>query len=151
MTRIDFYHGVDDKLQFACRLTAKAVEQKMRVVIFTPHSEVARKIDHLLWTWQATGFLPHCHAHDPLAAETPVLLAYDDGALPHDEVLVNLDHLQPVFFSRFQRLIEIVGCDDGDREPARERYRFYRDRGYEIHRHDMSGDAGKAGKTGAAA
>jgi DNA polymerase III subunit chi len=144
MTRIDFYHEVDDKLQFACRLTAKAVEQKNRVVIFAPQSELAKKIDHLLWTWQATGFLPHCHARDPLASETPVLLAQDDGALPHDEVLVNLDHLQPVFFSRFQRLIEIVGCGDDDRGPARERYRFYRDRGYEIHRHDMGSKTGGA-------
>ena len=39
----------------------KAVEQKMRVLVFAPDGAVARKIDQLLWTWQATGFLPHCH------------------------------------------------------------------------------------------
>ncbi len=148
MTRIDFYHDVDDKLRFACRLAAKAVEQKMRVVIFAPQGEVAKKMDHLLWTWNATGFLPHCQATDALAAETPVLIARDEAALPHDEVLLNLDHLHPAFFSRFQRLIEIVGCDDGDKTPARERYRHYRDRGYEIHRHDMSKAADKPGATG---
>jgi DNA polymerase-3 subunit chi len=141
MTRIDFYHDVDDKLQFACRLAAKAVEQKMRVLVFAPDGGVARKIDQMLWTWPAVGFLPHCHARDPLAAETPVLMADDDSHLPHDEVLFNLHHEQPAFFSRFQRLIEIVSRDDADRAPARERFRFYRDRGYEIHRHDM----GKAG------
>jgi DNA polymerase-3 subunit chi len=144
MTRIDFYHDVGDKLQFACRLAAKAVAQNMRVLVFAPDGGVARKIDQLLWTWQATGFLPHCHVCDPLAAETPVLVANDDSALPHDQVLLNLHHEQPGFFSRFQRLIEIVGSDDADRGPARERFRFYRDRGYEIHRHDMS----KAGSEG---
>lgn len=137
MTRIDFYHDVDDKLQFACRLAAKAVEQKLRVVVYAPDGVVAKKIDQLLWTWQATGFLPHCHARDPLAPETPVVVADDDSRLPHDEVLLNLHHEQPGFFGRFQRLIEIVASDDADRGPARERFRFYRDRGYEIHRHDM--------------
>jgi DNA polymerase-3 subunit chi len=138
MTRIDFYHDVADKLQFACRLSAKAVEQKMRVLIFAPDGSVAKKIDHLLWTWHAIGFLPHCHVRDPLAAETPVLFAHDDAELPHSEVLLNLHHEQPAFFSRFQRLIEIVARDDEDRGAARERFRYYRDRGYEIHRHDMS-------------
>ena len=137
MTRIDFYHDVDNKLQFACRLVAKAVEQNLRVLVFAPESSVARKIDQLLWTWHDTGFLPHCNVRDPLAAETPVLMANDDAELPHDQVLLNLHHEQPAFFSRFQRLIEIVARDDADREPARLRYRFYRDRGYEIHRHDM--------------
>jgi DNA polymerase-3 subunit chi len=41
-------------------------------------------------------------------------------------------------FSRFQRLVEIVGRDDEDREAARARFRFYRDRGYEIVNHDLS-------------
>jgi DNA polymerase-3 subunit chi len=141
MTRIDFYHDVDDKLQFACRLAAKAVAQSKRVLVFAPDAAVARGFDQLLWTWPAIGFLPHCHVRDALAADTPVLLADDDSSLPHDEVLLNLHHEQPAFFSRFERLIEIVSGDDADREPARARFRFYRDRGYEIHRHDM----GKAG------
>lgn len=141
MTRIDFYHDVDDKLQFACRLAAKAVAHNMRVLIFAPDGAVAGKIDQLLWTWPATGFLPHCHLRDPLAAETPVVLTDDDSQPLHDEILLNLHHEQPAFFGRFRRLIEIVACDDTDRAPARERFRFYRDRGYEIHRHHM----GKAG------
>ncbi|RDJ93817.1 DNA polymerase III subunit chi, partial [Lacticaseibacillus rhamnosus] len=41
------------------------------------------------------------------------------------------------FFSRFQRLVEIVGTDASDRQAARERYRFYRDRGYEIRTHQL--------------
>jgi len=145
MTRIDFYHGVGDKLRFACRLAGKAVGQQLRVLIFAPDAALAKAIDQLLWTWPATGFLPHCKVRDPLAAETPVLIAGDDSTLPHDGVLINLHSEQPPFFSRFQRLIEIVGSDDADLEPARRRFRFYRDRGYEIHRHDMKRSAGGGG------
>ena len=40
-----------------------------------------------------------------------------------------------------RRLIEIVGLDEADRSAARERYRFYRDRGYEIKLLDQTGAA----------
>jgi DNA polymerase-3 subunit chi len=145
MTRIDFYHDVDDRLRFACRLAAKAVEQRLRVLVFAPDAALAKTIDQMLWTWPAIGFLPHCNVRDPLAGETPVLIAHDDAVLPHDEALINLHAEQPPFFSRFQRLIEIVGSDEAELEPARLRFRFYRDRGYEIHRHDMKKAAGGAG------
>jgi DNA polymerase-3 subunit chi len=51
---------------------------------------------------------------------------------------VNLHPESPPSFSRFERLIEIVGTDDDDRQQARGRFRFYRDRGYEIHHHDLA-------------
>jgi len=95
-------------------------------------------IDRLLWTTPPTGFVPHCRPEDPLATLTPVIVGEAAAPLPHDEVLVNLRVEWPPFFSRFQRLVEIVSRDEGDRAGARERYRFYRDRGYEIRTHDLS-------------
>jgi len=138
MTRIDFYFEAEDKLQIACRLSAKAAQQKLRVLIYANDEAQAQKIDRMLWTWQATGFLPHCMTRSALAAETPVLITHDPEDTPHDEVLLNLHSAWPPAFSRFQRLVEIVGRDEEDREAARGRYRFYRDRGYEIAKHDLS-------------
>jgi len=64
------------------------------------------------------------------------------GADPlHDGVLINLRAEQPPYFSRFERLIEIVSLDDEDRRLARERYRFYRERGYPLDSHDLSRSA----------
>ena len=138
MTRIDFYFEAEDKLRVACRLSAKAAQKKLRVLIYAPDEAEAQRIDKLLWTWQATGFLPHCMTRSPLAAQTPVLITHDPEDTPHDEVLLNLHSQWPPAFSRFQRLVEIVGRDDADREAARGRFRFYRDRGYEIVNHDLS-------------
>ena len=138
MTRIDFYFEAEDKLQVACRLSAKATKQKLRVLIYAPDETEAQKIDRLLWTWQPAGFLPHCMTRSPLAAQTPVLITHDPEDTPHDEVLLNLHSAWPPAFSRFQRLVEIVGRDDNDREAARGRFRFYRDRGYSISNHDLS-------------
>jgi len=75
MTSIDFYFNAGDRLGVACRLAGKALQQKKRVLIYAPQQEMAQKIDRLLWTSQAVSFIPHCHAHDTLAADTPVLIA----------------------------------------------------------------------------
>jgi DNA polymerase-3 subunit chi len=53
-------------------------------------------------------------------------------------VLVNLGQTTPTGFARFERLIEVVGLDQADREPGRERWRFYRDRGYQVTTHDIA-------------
>jgi DNA polymerase-3 subunit chi len=138
MTRIDFYFEAADKLHVACRLSAKALQQKLRVLIYATDEAQAQRIDKMLWTWQATAFLPHCMTRSALAAQTPVLITHDPEDTPHDEVLLNLHQAWPPAFSRFQRLVEIVGRDDADREAARGRFRFYRERGYAIEHHDLS-------------
>lgn len=140
MTRIDFYLDADDRVQVACRVAAKALSQRRKVLIYAPDGEVARAVDRLLWTTPAIGFVPHVMADHRLAAETPVVIARDAEALPHDDVLVNLDRNEPAAFARFHRLVEIVGHDEDDKQSARSRYRFYRDRGYEIHTHRLGGD-----------
>ncbi|MGH8688689.1 MAG: DNA polymerase III subunit chi [Burkholderiales bacterium] len=141
MTGIDFYFNAADKLQVACRLAGKAMGQGKRLLIFAPEPTVAQGIDRLLWTWPATGFVPHCAMHDALAARTPVLIGADASTEAACDVLLNLSAETPPAFERFDRLLEVVSRDDGDREAARQRYRFYRDRGYRIADHDLGGEA----------
>ena len=138
MTRIDFYSNAEPKVQVACKLVAKALQQKLQVLIYAPDETMARSIDRMLWTWQAISFVPHCMASDALAAATPVLIARSIDEPPHHDVLFNLHAESPSSFSRFRRLIEIVGADDEDRQLGRARFRFYRDRGYEILHHDLA-------------
>ena len=138
MTQIDFYTHVEDKLRTACALSAKAFARGLKVTVFCADPETAQRFDRLLWTTPAIGFVPHCAPEDPLAGVTPVIVDCHGEKLLHDEVLVNLRPEWPPFFSRFQRLIEIVSLDDADLAQARERFRFYRDRGYEIGTHDLS-------------
>ncbi|HMM53836.1 MAG TPA: DNA polymerase III subunit chi [Candidatus Desulfobacillus sp.] len=138
MTRIDFYHGAADKLQSACRLIGELHAHGCRVLVYAPDEELAARTDRQLWVQPATGFLPHCRAGDPLAAETPVVIGGTLDAAAHHEVLLNLGGELPPAFSRFDRLVEIVSNDEADRGPARERFKFYRDRGYAIEAHDLA-------------
>jgi DNA polymerase-3 subunit chi len=137
MTQIDFYTHVENKQQVACILSAKALDKGLRVMIYTADAGATERIDRLLWTTPATGFIPHCRGSDALAPLTPVTIDHEPAAFAHEDVLLNLHPQWPPFFSRFQRLIEIVGLDEDDRRDSRERFRFYRDRGYEIRTHDL--------------
>jgi DNA polymerase-3 subunit chi len=137
MTQIDFYTNVADKVHTACRIAAKGYALGHRLLVFCPDAETALRVDRVLWTTPPTGFVPHCGPDDPLAAVTPVIIDCHGAEPVHDEVLLNLRAEWPAFFGRFERLIEIVSLDDDDRRGARERYRFYRDRGYEIRTRDL--------------
>jgi DNA polymerase-3 subunit chi len=106
MTSIDFYFNAEDRLQVACRLAAKAASQNKRIVIYAPEGDTASRIDKLLWTWQATGFLPHCAPHDALAAETPVLIAAGEETPGGFGVLLNHRRV-PAHFRALRR--EVVG------------------------------------------
>ena len=137
MTRIDFYRYADDKLRFACRLAARAYDASARVVVWSPQPELLDRFDQTLWSYQPTRFVPHCHHDSPLAAETPVILARSGESLPHHDVLLNLGQEWPPFFASFDRVLEIVGTDDADKERARARYAFYKQRGYELKVNDI--------------
>ena len=108
------------------------VASGQRTTVYAPDRDMADRLDRLLWTDAATSFLPHCRVGSPLAAETPVIIADQLQTLTQHERLLNLDTSVPNEFARFEEVVEIVSNDDSDRLPARNRYRFYRERGYEL-------------------
>lgn len=139
MTRISFLHGAGDRIQSAAQWLQQAWGERLAVLVFVPDAEQAARLDRVLWTQPALSFVPHCRSDSPLADETPILLTdrLDDPAQEH--CLLNLSNDLPPTFSRFEHLVEIVSTHDADRLPARERFKFYRDRGYAIESRDISG------------
>ena len=132
MTRIDFHTNVPDKIAYACRLVRKARAAQCKIVLLTAPSELAR-LDDALWTFSEQEFLPHVVAGDALAGDTPVILsASDDAELPHHQILINLTDATPRHFARFERMFEIVASDEAAAAAGRERYRFYKQRGYPL-------------------
>ncbi len=138
MTRVDFHFNAADKLRYGCRLVRKIYHARHKVLVWCDDAVRLDEFDRMLWTFSQQDFIPHVGAGDPLAAETPVLLAAEPIETPFHEVLVNLGCATPPMFSRFDRLIEVVASGQADREAARERWRFYRDRGYPLGRHDLA-------------
>jgi len=136
MTRIEFFFNVENKLQKIADLCERITGKGRRLMVFTQDKDMTQRLEHVLWTHPATGFMPHCREENELAAITPIVIGSRGEQLAHDEVLINLHSQHPPFFSRFTQLIEIVGTDESDKAEARLRYSFYRDRGYEIKNFD---------------
>ncbi len=138
MTQVFFYHGAADKIAAACALLSGAYTKKKPMLVYAVDSSVASGVDRMLWTHSALSFVPHCRADSPLAAETPILITDKLDSIAQDERLMNLSPEVPPGFSRFENLIEVVGQEENDRTAARERVKFYKDRGYEVRYFDLS-------------
>ena len=144
MTRIEFYSNVDDKPSLLASLVEAALLKRRQVTVLTEDIDSANQLSNNLWQQNATSFLPHAMADHAHAAKTPVVIACKTNAagqldaITQDELLINLSAQQPPFFSRFTHLVEMVGNDEADKQNGRIRYKFYRDRGYEIQHIDYA-------------
>lgn len=135
MTRIDFHTNVADQIAYTCRLVRKArmASAASRIVILMKDKTQLDTLDRALWTFSEQDFLPHAAADDALASQSPVVLV-DNVArdLPHHDILVNLSGALPASFAQFERVCEIVSQDAVETAAGRERYAYYRERGYSM-------------------
>lgn len=143
MTRIDFYVLEDNDAQaqahLTCRLSNKAWSKQQQVYIHTNTQQDSEQLDQLMWAYPDSSFLPHCLYNADGSTVTPVLIGHDHEPEQPTDILINLADTVPAFYSRFERIIELATGEEGIRQKARERYKYYRDRGYAIETHKLSG------------
>lgn len=141
MTRVDFYllEG-GDRNRAVCRLAHKAHGLGHRIYILADNPQQAVELDYLLWTFTDLSFVPHA-LHSPDAdsdPDLPVLIGANAPPASHDDVLITLAAEVPAFFQQFRRVAEVVGPGEADKQQARRRFRFYRERGCVPHTHTLS-------------
>lgn len=143
MTDINFYVGkqdhLDGRLLIACRLIKMAFDRKMQVHVHTDSFENSQKLDTLLWTQDAHSFLPHSlitQAEDMNELDK-ITLSHEFEPMKNCDYLVNLSNQRPEFFSRFKKMAEIIDQDEEILNAGRQRYAFYRDRGYTLEYHQL--------------
>ena len=132
MTHIDFYFNVADKPQTISDLVQSSLSKRRLVTILADDEGMAGKVSAGLWQKKPESFLPNVLVNHALAKQTPVIIHWQESVLLQDDMLINLTPNTPGFFSRFTHLVELVGDEEHDKIAARQRYKFYRDRGYEI-------------------
>lgn len=141
MTRVDFYSLEEgsraDRFLLTCRLVERVRAEGLRAYIHLPGREQARHLDRLLWTFREHSFLPHGLVGETDPELTPILLGHDGEAGDEEQVLINLTPKVPPFFSRFERLLEPIDLNAAARQAGRERYGYYRDRGYPLFHHKI--------------
>lgn len=137
MTKVDFYilSKAQNRLGFVSRLAEQMYRQGHQLHIHTTDSAMSSQIDNLLWSYRDISFVPHEQYHGD-AANSPVTISHE-GEPSINDILINLANDVPDFFSRYERVVEIIDTDNSQRLQGRLRYRYYRDRGYELTNHNI--------------
>lgn len=136
--RIDFYvlqsSSLEERLNFAIRLTEKAWQQNCSAVLLAADAVTAEALDTQLWQFKPESFVPHSRVD----TDAPVVITASPELLPLRDLLINLGPSLPRDIERFQRLAEVVIQIPEVLEPTRQRYSRYREMGYPVNTHKLT-------------
>ncbi len=143
MTHIDFYilkdNSPNSRMIFICRLVEKIYNKGNKILLHTEDSQKAGTIDDMLWTWKQGSFIPHEVYVQEEISDCPVIINHHPECSTNiHDVLINMADNVPLFFSQFERVSEIVDQDETTTQMARQRYRFYKERGYPLESHNIN-------------
>jgi len=136
MTQVEFY-SVDDEhhqvpYKHICEVIKRAYRKGQKVYVHAETRKLAEKIDEQLWTQDVKSFLPHQLVDEDPDTRTPIEIGYGQEPNVRPDILINLGHQVPLFFSRFNWVFEYAFGDEDNKQLARDRFRFYRERGYPV-------------------
>ena len=140
MTKVDFYvlpeNGSLTAHAAIGRIAEKALNRGHQIFVQVQDEATATALHDSLWSFREASFLPHAIAGTDDGE--PLVIGWNDPPIEHDDVLINTTGAVPDHFARFARLAEIVEPETTKLEASREAWRFYRDRGYPLAKHDLS-------------
>ena len=116
-------------------IIAGTADQGHRIFINAADEAQARTLDELLWSFRPASFLPH--GLQGQEHSDTIAIGWGQEPLDHNDLLINLQLDIPPFFSRFQRVAEVVTQDPDSLQALRESWKFYKERGYQLEKHDL--------------
>ena len=136
MTKVTFYKLASNapSLKFVCQLIKKVYATQQQVLCLVDDEQIAEQLDQMLWEFEPEAFIPHGVGVD----QQPVAISAMAEPGEHHQILINLQGQIPTWFSRFERVIELVQPKSEQEQVKRENFRFYRARGYALDFHDLS-------------
>ncbi|MBV1916114.1 MAG: DNA polymerase III subunit chi [Pseudomonadales bacterium] len=140
MERVDFYL-VDESLsaqQFACRLVNKAFNAGLTIRIEMDTAEQVQQLDTLLWEYRSDWFIPHDIGMDENGVASFIHVADLPRLSSPADMLLNLASTAPDNGDSYQRIAEIVPDNPAERQPMRERFRYYKELGHTPNYHPIS-------------
>ena len=133
MTHIEFIFNVIDKTKLAIDLTERLIRgNRSALIYFKDQSAID---DFSLALLEKELFMPHLIEENAFLNKLSLTQFKLDLM---DDTLINFTSKEIQGFSRYLKMYELVGHDDEDKNSARERYRFYKDCGYQVDSMDAS-------------
>ena len=143
MPQIDFYilgqQDLRSKLLFACKIVQKVRDKNLKALVRTSDTANSEAMDRLLWTFRQKSFIPHAIITEGELPwkDYPVQISHVHHCPSQANVLINLQEGADRQCLEYERVVELVGSDQTDKDSGRQRYRYYRDQGLEPLAHDM--------------
>ena len=137
MSEITFYilptASQQERYVFTCKLIEKAYRRGVFCYVLTDDIMQSQRIDDLLWTFRAGSFIPH----QLYTGEVPTIAQVLIGSLPPPEQWQNTVLNLSSDCTTANRVLEILDNSEATKAIGRQRYRQYKDAGYNLTTHKM--------------
>jgi DNA polymerase-3 subunit chi len=124
-------------LLYACRLIETAYTNNQTVYVQTNSTEESNLLDTLLWTYRDNSFVPHDIYDENKTNTASVLIGHVAPPKSMSHAILNVSNHFPNSHQQFTDIIEIIFADPTSQQLARDRYRQYRDSGFELNTHKL--------------
>jgi len=125
-----FSETATNEIKTVCERVHGFFLDRKKVFIHCASEKLAHEVDEILWNFDTDKFVPHHILGEGPNPPPPVQISEAPAPLHQRDVLVNLTENMPQTPERFKFIVEIVPSDEKMRENARERFRNYRQKGY---------------------
>ncbi|HGO5824576.1 TPA: DNA polymerase III subunit chi [Mannheimia haemolytica] len=117
----------------ACELAAQAWRLGKRVLIACETEQQALNIDEALWARDPDSFVPHNLSGEITTYPTPIEIAWKGKRnAQRRDLLISLQTELPEFIGSFTQIIDFVPVEETAKAQARERYKQYRQLGWQL-------------------
>ncbi|KGQ71078.1 DNA polymerase III subunit chi [Chelonobacter oris] len=117
----------------ACELAADAWRAGKRVLIACETEQQALLLDEALWQRDAEQFVPHNLSGEITTYATPIEICWlGKRNSQRRDLLISLQSAVPDFANSFNQVIDFVPAEERQKAQARERYKQYRQLGFEL-------------------
>lgn len=134
MKQVQFYVLTQDNIyEQACDLAAKAWRLGKRVLIACETEQQAFEIDERLWAREPDSFVPHNLSGEVTQYATPIEISWKGKRnAQRRDLLISLQQAIPEYVASFTQVIEFVPIQETEKAQARERYKQYRQMGWQL-------------------
>lgn len=134
MKQAQFYVLNKDNInELASDLAAQAWRLGKRVLIACETEQQAFEIDELLWARDPDSFVPHNLSGEATQYPTPIEISWKGKRnAQRRDLLITLQTTIPDYIASFNQIIEFVPMEETAKATARERYKQYRQMGWQL-------------------
>lgn len=138
-TQVMFYlldeEKSEDKLALSllhtCFQSAHYFRQNQRVFVYCQDQAQAHQVDELLWSFEPDSFVPHNLLGEGPKNGSAVEISWQTPT-NRRPILINLTSTVPSFAHQFSQIIDFVPSDEALKQAARERFKMYRQHGFQV-------------------